>query len=209
MQQLTSAGQNLVAELAGRHGFSTDAVTHMLLAVLHGNGSMAQFNHFEFGGGGQWMSGGMIMLGDMFNHGLKGRVNALCIEIAQVLARQPELIHSGNFQSQTQSGFNEQTQIAGGFSGQSSLFIPDPAINWWPAELGAPNATGAQNNVKYAYFANSHRLAVETGGSCWIYDTLDHQISGFSQQQGGGTSITFNSQYGIVNLATLPVVMRT
>lgn len=208
MQQLTSTGQSLVAELAGRHGFSTDAVTQMLFAVLQGNGSMAQFSHPEFGGGGQWMAGGMIMLGDMFNHALKGRVDALCNEIAGVLARQPGLIHSGSFQSQTQGGGNAQTQTAGGFAGQSSLFIPDPAVNWWPAELGAPSATGSQNHVKYAYFAHSRRLAVETGGSCWVYDTLDHQIGGFSQQQGGGTSITFSSQYGTVNLATLPVIMR-
>ena len=40
----------------------------------------------------------------------------------------------------------------------------------------------------------------------WVYDTLDHQIGGFSQQQGAGGSILFTSQYGTVNLATLPVV---
>ncbi|MBK1641952.1 hypothetical protein CKO12_08730 [Chromatium okenii] len=209
MQQLTSAGQSLVAELAARHGFSTDAVTHMLLAVRNGNGTMAQFGHFEFGGNGQWMSGGMIMLGDMFNQHLKGRVDALCCEIANVLARQPGLLSSGSFQSQTQGGVHNQTQTAGGAFGQSSLFVPDPAVNWWPPELGIPSATGSQNNLKYAYFANSRRLAVDTGGNCWVYDTLDHQIGGFSQQQGGGTSITFSSQYGTVNLATLPVVMRS
>jgi hypothetical protein len=38
---------------------------------------MAQFNHPEFAGSGQWMQGGMLMLGDMFNHALKGRVDAL------------------------------------------------------------------------------------------------------------------------------------
>lgn len=208
MQQLTPQGQSLVFELAQRHGFSTDAVTHMLFAVLHGNGSMAQFGHPEFGGGGQWMRGGMIMLGDMFNHALKGRVDSLCSEIASVLERQPGLLQSGSFQSQNQSGSGYQTQTAGGFPGQSSLFVPDPSVNWWPAELGAPSATGAQNNVKYAYFANARRLAVDTGGECWVYDTLDHRIGGFSQQQGGGSSITFTSQYGTVQLASLPVTMR-
>jgi hypothetical protein len=62
--------------------------------------------------------------------------------------------------------------------------------------------------VKYAYFAIAHRLAVDTGGEVWVYDTLDHQIGGFSQQQGGGSSITFTSQYGTVNLAILPVISR-
>ncbi|WP_295385953.1 SHOCT domain-containing protein [uncultured Thiodictyon sp.] len=208
MQQLTPEGQSLVAELANRHGFSVDAVTHLLFAVRNGNGTMAQFGHPEFGGGGQWMRGGMIMLGDMFNHALKGRVDALCSEIADVLARQPGLLHSGSFQSQSQGGAGYQTQTAGGSPGQSSLFVPDPAANWWPAELGSPSATGSQNQVKYAYFANIRRLAVDTGGECWVYDTQDHQIGGFSQQQGYGSSITFSSQYGTVNLGSLSVVSR-
>jgi len=63
--------------------------------------------------------------------------------------------------------------------GDSSLFVPAPASNWWPADLGAPSATGSQNNVRYAYFSNARRLAVETFGQIWIYDTLDHQIGGF------------------------------
>ncbi len=208
MQQLTPEGQQLVSDLAQRHGFSPDAVTHMLFAVRYGNGTMAQFSHPEFGGSGQWMQGGMIMLGDMFNNALKGRVDSLCNEISGVLARQPGLLQTGGFQSQTQGGSGYQTQTAGAPMGQSSLFVPDPAANWWPAELGTPSATGAQNNVKYAYFAAAHRLAVDTGGDVWVYDTLDHQIGGFSQQQGGGSSITFTSQYGTVNLATLPVVSR-
>jgi hypothetical protein len=62
--------------------------------------------------------------------------------------------------------------------------------------------------VKYAYFARARRLAVDTGGEVWVYDTQDHQIGGFSQQQGGGSSITFTSQFGTVNLANLPVVSR-
>jgi hypothetical protein len=207
MQQLTPAGQHLVAELAQRHGFSIDAVTTMLFAVRNGNGSMAQFSHPEFGGG-QWMQGGMLMLGDMFNQALKGRVDALCNDISGLLARQPGLLQTGSFQSQSQGGAGYQNQTTGGYPGQSSLFVPDPAQHWWPAELGSPSATGAQNQVKYAYFAALRRLAVDTGGECWVYDTQDQQIGGFSQQQGSGSSITFTSQYGTVNLATLPVVSR-
>jgi hypothetical protein len=52
MQQLTPEGQQIVNNLVQRYGFSQDAVTHMLFAVLNGNGSMAQFNHPEFGGSG-------------------------------------------------------------------------------------------------------------------------------------------------------------
>ena len=90
----------------------------------------------------------------------------------------------------------------------NSLFVPDPEANWWPQDLGAPNAVGSQNNVRYAYFANSRRLAVKTGNNIWVYDTGDHQIGGFSQQQGSGGSITFTSQYGVVNLSTLPVISQ-
>ena len=45
----------------------------MLESVVNGNGAMAQFSHPEFGGSGQWMRGGMIMVSDMFNNYLKGR----------------------------------------------------------------------------------------------------------------------------------------
>ena len=206
MQQLTEEGLQLVNNLSQRYGFSPDAVTHMLFAVLNGNGNMAQFSHPEFGGSGQWMRGGMLMLGDMFNYSLKGSVDALCSEISGILANQPGLLRSGSFQSQSQGGGSQQSQAAGVPMGESSLFIPDPADHWWPPELGKPGATGSQNNVRYAYFANAHRLAVETNHQIWVYDTLDHQIGGFSQQQGSTGSILFTSQYGTVNLASLPVI---
>ncbi len=208
MRQLTAEGQRIVADLSQRHGFSQDAVTHMLFAVANGNGTMAQFNHPEFAGSGQWMQGGMMMLGDMFNYNLKGQVDGLCQEISGILAQQPGLLQSGSFQSQSQGGMTSQYQANGTPIGPSSLFVPDPRDNWWPAELGTPNAIGSQNDVRYAYFATGRRLAVKTGNDVWVYDTLDHQIGGFSQQQGMGGSIIFTSQYGTVNLATLPIVQR-
>lgn len=208
MNQLSPQGQQIANDLANRHGFSVDAVTHMLFAVLNGNGGMAQFSHGEFGGSGQWMSGGMTMIGDMFNGYLKGRVDSLCSEISNILANQPGLLQTGSFQSQSQGGSNGQRQNAGGGFGQSSLFVPDPEENWWPQDLGAPNATGNQNNLRYAYFSGMRRLAVKTGGEVWVYDTLEHQIGGFSQQQGTGGSITFSSQFGTVDLSSLPVVSR-
>ena len=166
MRQLTAEGQRIVQDLSNRHGFSVDAVTHMLFAVLNGNGSMAQFNHPEFAGSGQWMQGGMIMLGDMFNNYLKGRVDSLCSDLTGILANQPGLLHAGSFQSQSQGGSSQQHQATGAM-GSSSLFVPDPEDNWWPRELGAPSAVGSQNDVRYAYFANQRRLAVKTGGEVW------------------------------------------
>lgn len=180
----------------------------MFFAVLHGNGSMAQFNHGEFGGSGQWMRGGMTMVSDMFNNYLKGRVDQLCSEISSLLVNQPGLLVRGSFQSQSQSGDGYQRQNSGGVPGQSSLFVPDPDDNWWPKELGTPNATGSQNNVQYAYFAGARRLVVKTGQDVWVYDTQDHNIGGFAQQQGARGSITLTSQWGTVALSTLPVVSQ-
>jgi hypothetical protein len=208
MPELTQQGQKIVGDLANRHGFSTDAVQHMLVAVMNGNGQMAQFSHPEFAGSGQWMSGGMTMIGDMFNNYLKGRIQSLCADIASTLQQQGTLFQSGSFQSQSQNGLDSQSQMSGGVRGNSSLFVPDPSQNWWPAELGSPNATGSQNQTRYAYFGDSCRLAVKTGSSVWVYDTLQHRIGGFSQQQGAGGSITFSSQFGTVHLSSLPVVMR-
>lgn len=208
MRNLTPDGQRIVNDLANRHGFSTDAVTHMMFSVLNGNGGMAQFSHSEFGGSGQWMRGGMTMIGDMFNGYLKGRVDSLCSDLSNILANQPGLLQSGSFQSQSQNGSSNQYQGNGGSMGSSSLFVPDPEDHWWPQDLGSPSATGNQNNTRYAYFANSRRLAVKTGGEVWVYDTQDHSIGGFSQQQGSGGSITFSSQFGTVNLSGLPIVSR-
>ena len=77
---------------------------------------------------------------------------------------------------------------------------------WWPSELAAPSSTGVQNHVRYACFPAARRLAIPIDGRVTVYDTLDHQISGFSQQQSGDASLTFTSQHGLVRVADLPVV---
>lgn len=217
MRQLSSTGQQIINAIAHRHGFSPDAVLSMLESVINGNGTMAQFNHPEFSGSGQWMQGGMTMVSDIFNNHLKGRVDALCFELADVLAHQTDLISSGNFQSQSQGHNNQQQNNYGGEQQQNgsgpvgavSLFIP-PAPgssgNWWPADLRFPDSTGAQNGVRYAYFSQARRLVIEVNGTVTVYDTLDHQIGGFSQQQSYGGSFSFSSQYGLVDVASLPVI---
>jgi hypothetical protein len=211
MQQLTNEGRRIVDDVARRHGFSSDAVTAMLGAVSAGYGNQAQFNHQEFGGMGQWSSGGMIMIGDMFNNQLKGRVDSLCQELAGLIKNQPLFAMPAQSQSQSQaggwqgqSGGGYQQQGSGGVTG-SSLFVPNTQFgNWWPADLGVPGSTGAQNNLRYAYFPGSRRLAIDVGGQISVYDTGNHQIGGFSQQQSGDQSISFTSQFGLVRVADLP-----
>jgi hypothetical protein len=205
MWQLSSAGRQAIDDIAKRHGFSTDAAVSMLQSVINGHGSMAQFSHPEFGGSGQWMQGGMVLVTDMFNNLLKGRIDALCRELSALAASQPGVVPSGSFQSQSQAG---QQQGGSGPAGQVSLFVPPAGAtgNWWPSNLGWPSSTGAQNSVRYAYFAQAQRLAIEIGGKVTVYDTLGHQITGFSQQQSHGGSLTLTSQYGLVDVAALPVV---
>jgi Short C-terminal domain len=218
MRMLSPAGQQIIGDIAQRHGFSQDAVMSMLDSVIAGNGSQAQFSHPEFGGSGQWMRGGMIMLSDMFNNYLKGRVDSLCNDLSNLVASQPGLLRSGSFQSQSQgsSGYNNgqaQTSYGGGGQqqgngnfGQASLFVPGTTNDWWPSDLRFPNSTGAQNGVRYAYFAQARRLAIEVNGRVTVYNTLDHQIGGFGQQQSYGGSLSFNSQYGLIDVASLPVI---
>jgi hypothetical protein len=40
-----------------------------------------------------------------------------------------------------------------------------------------------------------------------IYDTSEHQITGFSQQQGSDQSLTFTSQFGLMRVADLASVL--
>ncbi len=212
MSQLSSAGIQAVQDIAQRHGFGFDAVHTMLNAVINGNGSMAQFSHPEFGGSGQWMQGGMTMIGDMFNNYLKGRVDNLCVELSRLIAQQPDLLRTGSFQSQSQNGNTVYNQFGGASSGDAgsnpnSLFVAAPAqANWWGPDLKWPNSSGGQNGIRYAWFSQARRLAIESNGQVIIYDTLDHNIGGVSQQQSGGYSVTFSSQYGYVDLSRLPVI---
>tara|TARA_R110001592_G_scaffold138511_5_gene357721 strand:- start:24151 stop:24936 length:786 start_codon:yes stop_codon:yes gene_type:complete len=178
MQRLTDVGESLVNDIAFRYGLSREAVLHMLVAVNNGGGSMAQFNCPELGGSGQWMRGGMTMVGDMFNNGLKVTVNNICGELSNILA-------------------NNQVfpLITAGTPGSNQ---------WWPSDLGSPFSSGAQNNMRYAVFPN--RLAVELNGKVSVYDTLNNNISGVSQQQGGNTSLTFSSQFGTIAVTSLPLI---
>ena len=139
--------------------YATAAASTLLRALVAGQGGMAQFNHPELGGSGQWMRGGMTMVGDMFNHGLQATVSNLCVELANAMVSGP---------------FFLQPPSAGSMGGG----------NWWPSELGSPASVGGQNQVRYAYFPMARRLAVDWGDGSEIVSlyTGDHQIAGFSQQ---------------------------
>ncbi|CUU54921.1 Short C-terminal domain-containing protein [Parafrankia irregularis] len=192
MGRLNGQGEQAIADLARRYGVSTDAVRTLLDAVRLGGGTQAQFSHPELGGGGQWMAGGMTMVGDMFNHGLQATVSGLAAELSSLLAS-------------TQLYAPASPPAAGGQPGATH---PANLNNWWPGDLGQPSSTGSQNESRYAVFPAGRRLAVRGGdGDVRVYDTLDHRIAGVQQQQGGrlGT-LTFSSQHGTFPVESLPLV---
>ncbi|MFZ6763353.1 MULTISPECIES: SHOCT domain-containing protein [Acetobacterales] len=185
MQDFTVEGQARLAALARQQGFSPEAVAVLARALRRGGGRQAQFSHPELGGMGQWSAGGMLMIGDMFNNGLKARVAALCDALVETMS---ETMARGGL-------FTEAERAGGG------------AAAWWPAALGRPSSQGAQDGMRYAHFPAERRLAVEREGRVTLYDTGDLQLSGFGQQQGGGgLPLSLSGTGGPVPLDSLPVV---
>src|ERR1700733_11859449 len=123
---VTPEAASAIADIAQRHGLSHEAVLAMLVALRAGGGTMAQFSIPELGGSGQWMRGGMTMVGNMFDNALKARVDALCGELAQLLT----------------------TTTVFPASPMSST-IGFTSANWWPADLGVPSAISEQKNTRH------------------------------------------------------------
>lgn len=190
VSQFTPAVQQEVKTLAQKYALSENAVMTLVQALITGHYTMAQFDHPELGGNGQWMQGGMTMIGDMFNQSLKATVEGLCTELSLFLS-------------------NQSTVIQPTATGKPSQPVSQSSTDWWPNDLGTPSATGAQNQMRYAYFAQNKRLALEVNGQISIYDTLDHQISGVSQQQGTQETLAFTSQRGTFGISDLPCLSGT
>lgn len=196
MKTLSTDGRQTVTDIAARYNLQPETVESLLRAVVQGNGTMAQFNLQELGGQGQWMKGGMTMVGDMFNGALRGTVDKLCNELAELVTT------TVLFESERAPADNTRAhEVSGGSNG----FFSEPSSSW-PAIFGKPTSSGSQNNFRYAYFAAVHRLVVEDDGKRTIYDTKHHQITGVSQQQGVMSSYRFTSQEGQVDLSALEVV---
>jgi hypothetical protein len=180
-EPVTPQAEPAIADIARRHGLSRESVLAMLVALRAGGGTMAQFNIPELGGSGQWMRGGMTMVGDMFDNALKARVDALCHELAQLMSTTPV--------------FAPTTAASPGAF---------PSADWWPDGLGVPSSTGGQNDTRYAVFPAARRLAIHFRGVTRVFDTAEHQIGGVAQQQGGGGgSVMFTSQFGTFDVSNL------
>ncbi|MEZ4706564.1 MAG: hypothetical protein R3A44_05125 [Caldilineaceae bacterium] len=220
---LSSQDQKVIAQLAQQHGVSQGAVEALWAAVQAGNGSAAQFNYPELGGMGQWMAGGMTMIGDFGNYRLQAAVADICAALAAHLqTRAAEPIPT---QTQVQSSASSASSSSAKTSASrpsilgaigkklfsSSSVAPESSAtlnwpNWWPPELGSPSGSGSQNDMHYAYFGGAKRLALRINNRVTIYDTADHQIGGVSQQQDARQTVTFRSQKGEVAVSQLKKV---
>ncbi|WP_026630519.1 SHOCT domain-containing protein [Dyadobacter alkalitolerans] len=195
MKALTSSGRQYVEDIAAKYNLKTETVEALLRAVISGNGTMAQFNIAELGGSGQWMKGGMTMVGDMFNNSLKSTVDKLSSELSEQVSTR--VLYEDSAEELNEDRSNVQRQESG------ALFSRDGS---WPSVFGNPTASGSQNNFRYAYFAPVRRLVIEENGKRTIYDTKHYHITGIAQQQGGGNSYTFTSQDGSVDLRSLALI---
>ena len=182
--------KSLVQEVSRRNRLSEEAVSILLKALESSGYSMAQFNHPELGGMGQW-SGGMTMIGDFSNSELKGRVERACSELVEGMKGE---------------GLKESSKLEEGSPADSSVAVGSSKSNnknWWPEDFGAISSSGSQNGCDYAYSRATNRLALRNDSQVTIYDTGKHEIYGVAQQQGRSTSLEFQSQLGTVTAGEL------
>jgi hypothetical protein len=161
---VTPEAANAIADIAQRHGLSREAVLAMLLALHTGGGTMAQFDIPELGGSGQWTRGGMTMVGNMFDNALKARVDALCNDLAQLLA--------------TTTVFPASTHAGAGFT----------SGNWWSAEIVAPSAAGGQNEARYAVFPSTRRLAIQIHCATRILTPASTKLAASNSSRAAATA---------------------
>ena len=131
MYEPTPELRQALATAAQQFGVSLDAARAVFDALAAGGGRMAQFNHPDLGGMGQWSQGGMTQVGDMFNQTLKERVGALC----STLAGQLQGLADGPLATPAEAG---DTKAGDAKAGDASRPVqPDPAGE---AKPGSPAA---------------------------------------------------------------------
>ena len=222
--------QQTIGRISERHQVSAEAVATLAEAMRRGGNRMAQFSHPELGGYGQWLPG-MTQIGDMFNRELRARVERLCADLSKALDDEkgetsPKVVlDTASGHPKPETAFPamkplEPMKLMKPMEPMKPMQPMEPMKpmhgfesggkdRWWPENLGdSPNSAGGQNEMRYAYFADKHRLVVdEGGGNITVYDTGDHQVSGVQQHQsGGGKKLVFSSEEGEVDLGSLKKV---
>lgn len=114
-----------IAEIAAEFKVQEITVSKLLDGLQKNSGRQVQFNIAELGGMGQWQSGGMVMVGDMFNNELKAKVDRLC----KVLVQMPAKAESNPFVPiQSSVGSNRFANIKGSQNGISYAYYQTEAI---------------------------------------------------------------------------------
>jgi hypothetical protein len=179
-----------LATLAEQYGFSTHAVQHLFEAVAEGGGDMAMFDHPEFHGPGQWMRGGLLMTTTPGDRVFNNAIEALCNRLSQLLREQ---------HGHEQAGYRRISPDARAWDTSANT-----NQGWWPAEWGAPTASGQTDDLAYAFFDEPARLGIRQGDRVALYKTAGHRITGISQaRQGTIESLVFTTPFGELPLEQL------
>jgi hypothetical protein len=186
-----------LCDIAARHGLS-NAAALVALDGLRRGGGMAQFDHPDLGGRGQWM-GGMVMVGRIGDVALRGRVAALFADLLPLAMAHPT--ERSATEMEPMKPMVPMTPMAPMEPMETSRVDA-------PADWGEPASAGGQNDVRYAYFSRPRRLVVERGGQRTVYDTADHRITGVAQAQSDVRAgrLVFSSDAGPVALDALKAI---
>jgi Short C-terminal domain len=194
---VTPEVETAIADIARRHGLSREAVLSMLWAIHVGGGTMAQFSIPELGGSGQWMQGGMTMVGgNMFDNALKARVDALCGELAQLLASNPAVFPA------SANWWPANLGVPSSVGGQNAVrYAIFPSTRRLAIQI---------NGVTKVFDTGEHHIGgvqqqQQGGGGV---QQQQQGGGGVQQQQPGGAygSVTFTSQFGTFDVWSLPEV---
>jgi hypothetical protein len=79
----------------------------------------------------------------------------------------------------------------------------------WPTEPGIASTSGTSADMRYAYFPQNRRLAVECAGVLTIYDTAEYQFRGMLQAHPAeNLGISILTQRGRIRLTDLATVAK-
>lgn len=166
-----------IHDIAAKYQITEATVRTLLEGLQTTNGFQVQFNSAELGGMGQWQSG-MVMIGDMFNDGLKAKVAALCAELASFVRE------------------HQATQPEESEKKDATVAAPIKTI---PATF-----SGSQNGTKYAYYAPQNVLQLEEDGTVSRYSTEGLTLWGVQQSQDGtGKKLKFTHAGGTITVDDL------
>jgi hypothetical protein len=169
----------------------------MLWAIHVGGGTMAQFSIPELGGSGQWMQGGMTMVGgNMFDNALKARVDALCGELVQLLASNPAVFPA------SANWWPANLGVPSSAGGQNAVrYAIFPSTRRLAIQI---------NGVTKVFDTGEHHIGgvqqqQQGGGGV---QQQQQGGGGVQQQQPDGAygSVTFTSQFGTFDVWSLPEV---